>query len=109
MNNYGRYSVNMYQDNNFHIKVNRNPKSYNNKINSGSVSNNHIQMNGPNYYCNDNKIPKLKKEELILKKINKNKNKLPSLNNINNLSSILNKQKYNKINNSKKTFQKYKS
>ena len=109
MNNNGRYSINMYQDNNFHIKVNRNPNSYNNKINSGSVVNNHIQMNGPNYFCNDNKIPKLKKEELILKKMNKNKNKLQSLNNINNLSSILNKQKYNKINNSEKNFQKYKS
>ena len=108
MNNNGRYSTNMYQDNNFHIKVNRNSIPYNVKANQ-ILSNSLIQMNDQNYYGIDKRINRLKKEELLLKKINKNKNKVLSLNNSNNLSSLINKQKFNKINNSEKIVQKYKS
>ena len=109
MNNNERYSINMYQDNNIHIKVNRNSIPYNNKINT-MFSNNKLQLNDPNYCGIDKKVNKCKKEELLLKKMNKNKNKLQYLSNTNNLSSLINKQKLNKLNNSEKIlFQKYRS
>ena len=108
MNSNGRFSINVHQDNNFHIKVNRNSIPYNNKINP-MLSNNAILSNKQNYYGIDKRINRLKKEELLLKKMNKNKNKLQSLSNANNLSSLINKQKLNKLNNSEKIFQKYKS
>ena len=88
-----------------HIKVNRNQNNYNNnKISQNSSNNNHIQNNPCNFFCNDKKIPKLKREEFLIKKISKNKNKF-----LNNLSSIINKQKSNKNNKSEKNFLKYKS
>ena len=109
MNNNERYSINMYQDNNIHIKVNRNSIPYNNKINM-MVSNNKLQLNEQNYCGKDKKVNKCKKEELLLKKMNKNKNKLQYLSNVNNLSSLINKQKLNKLNNSEKIlFPKYRS
>ena len=108
MNSNGRYSINMNQDNNFHIKVKRNSIPYNPKI-SPIISNNHIQMNDLNNFGQDKKLNKLIREDLIIKKMNKNKNKFQSLGNTNNLSSLINKQKLNKINNIEKTFQKNKT
>ena len=108
MNTNGGYSINKIQDNNFHIKVKRNSIPYNRKINP-IISNNHIQKNDLNIFGPDKKLNKLIKEDLIIKKMNKNKNKFQSLGNTNNLSSLINKQKLNKINNSEKTFQKNKN
>ena len=108
MNSNGKYSIKINQDNNFHIKVKRNSIPYNRKINP-IISNNHIQMNDLNNFGPDKKLNKLIREDLILKKMNKNKNKFQSLGNTNNLSSLINKQKLNKINNTEKTFQKNKT
>ena len=103
MKNNGRFSLKNNQDNNFHIKVNRNQNNYNNgKINQNSSAN-----NGSNFTFKDKKIPKLKREEYLIKKMNKNK--LQSLHSSNNLSSIINKRKTNKNNKSEKNFLKYKT
>ena len=107
MNNNGRNSI-YYKDNSFHIKVNRNSNPYSSKMNQ-ILSNNNIQINdlSSSITFTDKRITKLKREELLLRKINKNKNIFQSLNNSNNISSLLNKQNLNKI--TEKTFQKYKS
>ena len=101
MNNHGKYSINKLKDINFHIKVNRNSNPYNNKINQ-------ILSNDSHNYGIDKRPNKLKKEELLFKKMNKNKNKLQSLGNINNLSSLINKRKLVKNNNSEKAFPRHK-
>ena len=96
MNRNGRNSI-YYKNNSCHIKVNRN-------------SNNNIQLNDSNNIFPNRRMPKIRKEDLLLRKINKNKNNLlQSKNNSNNLSSLLPKQRINKMTNSDKTFQKFKS
>ena len=102
MSSNGRYTINMYEDNSFHIKVNR----YQNQIPNKNT--NHISMNPQGYNFISKVIPKSKKDELFQNKIRKNKNKLYELSNNNNPSRLPNKQKLNKIrnNNSLRVFQK---
>ena len=98
----GRYTINMYEDNSFHIKVNR----YQNQLTNKNL--NHVSMNPQGYNYINKAIPKSKKDELFQNKIKKNKNKLYELSSNNNLSRLSNKQKLNKIrnNNSLRAFQK---
>ena len=98
----GRYTINMYEDNSFHIKVNR----YQNQLTNKNP--NHISINPQGYNYISKVIPKSRKDELFQNKIRKNKNKLYELSSNNNLSKLSNKQKLNKIrnNNSLRAFQK---
>ena len=98
----GRYTINMYEDNSFHIKVNR----YQNQLTNKNP--NHISINPQGYNYISKVIPKSKKDEIVQNKIRKNKNKLYELSSNNNLSRLSNKQKLNKIrnNNSLRAFQK---
>ena len=105
MSNNGRYTINMYEDNSFHIKVNRNPKQFNPKLNSMVSSRHNLKQSIPHNYNND-KIPKTKKDALLLKRMSKHKNKLNQIINGNNHSKLLNRQKVNKDYNSEKMYQK---
>ena len=98
----GRYTINMYEDNSFHIKVNR----YQNQLPNKNP--NHNSMNPQSYNYMSKAIPKSKKDDLFQNKIRKNKNKLYELSSSSNLSRLSNKQKLNKIrnNNSLRVFQK---
>jgi hypothetical protein len=106
MNKNDRNSINLYEDSHFQIKVNRNKNKLNNKIFPKSTKANRIQIS-PHHNSQNKRTPILNKDELVQKKLSKNKNKIYQLSKNDNLAKI-NKQDMTKINYSERNIQKNK-
>jgi len=110
MNKNGRYSINIFEDNHFQIKVNRNKNKLNNKIFPISTKSNHIQISPKNHNSHSKRTPILNKDELVQKNVSKNKNKIYQLSKNDNMAKKVNKQDIiNKINYSERNFHKNKN
>jgi len=109
MNKNGKYSINLYDDNHFQIKVNRNKNKLNNKIFPISTKSSRIQISPQNHISYSNRSQVMNNDEIAQKKLSKCKNKIYQLSKNSNLDKISNKQEMNKINNSARYFQKSKN
>ena len=109
MSKNGRYSINLYEDNHFQIKVNRNKSKLNSKIFPKSTKGNRIQISPQNNNSHSKRTPILNKDKFIQKQLSKNKNKVYQLSKNDNQAKITNKQDINKINFSQINFPKNKN
>ena len=108
MNKNARLSINLYEDNQFQIKVNRNKNRLNNKIFPKSTKRNRIQNSPQNHNSHCKRTPLGNKDELSQNKFSKNKNKIFQLSKNDNLAKM-NKQDMNKINYSERNSHKNKN